>query len=186
LPVNLAVSLHAANDAKRDVLVPINARYPLTLLAEACGEYVEATGRRLSIEWAMIHDVNDQAATRSSCPSSPAPSAPTSTSSPEPHAGLRRARIFRDQGASVPRPLEGLGVNATIRMTRGAEIDAACGQLAASVGSSGSALKVYSRHPSSARDVRMPSWRPARKSSRLSASTVNSPPTMIMSLLSGF
>jgi 23S rRNA (adenine2503-C2)-methyltransferase len=60
LPVNLAVSLHAANDAKRDVLVPLNRRYPLTMLAEACAEYVEATGRRLSIEWAMIHDVNDQ------------------------------------------------------------------------------------------------------------------------------
>ena len=62
LPVNLAVSLHAANDAKRDVLVPLNRRYPLALVAEACAEYVAATGRRLSIEWAMIHDVNDQSA----------------------------------------------------------------------------------------------------------------------------
>jgi len=62
LPVNLAVSLHAANDAKRDVLVPLNRRYPLAMVAEACGEYVAATGRRLSIEWAMIHDVNDQGA----------------------------------------------------------------------------------------------------------------------------
>jgi 23S rRNA (adenine2503-C2)-methyltransferase len=62
LPVNLAVSLHAANDAKRDVLVPLNRRYPLAMVAEACAEYVEATGRRLSIEWAMIHDVNDQGA----------------------------------------------------------------------------------------------------------------------------
>jgi 23S rRNA (adenine2503-C2)-methyltransferase len=44
LPVNLAVSLHAANDEKRDILVPINRRYPLALLAEACGEYVAATG----------------------------------------------------------------------------------------------------------------------------------------------
>ncbi len=60
LPVNLAVSLHAANDEKRDELVPINKRYPLAMLAEACAEYVAATRRRLSIEWAMIHDVNDQ------------------------------------------------------------------------------------------------------------------------------
>src|SRR6202166_4758096 len=60
LPVNLAVSLHAANDEKRDVLVPINKRYPLGDLAAVCAEYVKATGRRLYIEWAMIHDVNDQ------------------------------------------------------------------------------------------------------------------------------
>jgi len=135
LPVNLAVSLHAANDAKRDVLVPINARYPLTLLAEACGEYVATTGRRLSIEWAMIHDVNDQAsdAVELSQFASPLgahvnliPLNPTPGYAVRGSSGTR-VRQFRDQ-------LEGLGVNATIRMTRGAEIDAACGQLAASVG----------------------------------------------------
>src|SRR5580698_9914037 len=47
LPVNLAVSLHAANDEKRDILVPLNKRYPLALLSEACAEYVAASGRRL-------------------------------------------------------------------------------------------------------------------------------------------
>ena len=60
LPVNLAVSLHAANDALRDELVPINRRYPLAVLADACAEYVAASGRRLSIEWAMIDGVNDR------------------------------------------------------------------------------------------------------------------------------
>ena len=60
LPVNLAVSLHAANDDLRDELVPINRRYPLDVLAEACAEYVAASGRRLSIEWAMIDGVNDR------------------------------------------------------------------------------------------------------------------------------
>jgi 23S rRNA (adenine2503-C2)-methyltransferase len=134
LPVNLAVSLHAANDEKRDALVPINKRYPLADLAAACAEYVKATGRRLSIEWAMIHDVNDQesdalelsrfarplGAHVNLIPLNPTPGyAVRGTSS----GGVRR---FRDQ-------LENLGVNATIRMTRGAEIDAACGQLAASV-----------------------------------------------------
>jgi 23S rRNA (adenine2503-C2)-methyltransferase len=134
LPVNLAVSLHAANDEKRDELVPLNKRYPLAELAAACAEYVKATGRRLSIEWAMIHDVNDQesdafelsqfarplGAHVNLIPLNPTPGyAVRGTSS----AGVRR---FRDQ-------LENLGVNATIRMTRGAEIDAACGQLAASV-----------------------------------------------------
>ena len=134
LPVNLAVSLHAANDEKRDALVPINKRYPLADLAAACAEYVKATGRRLSIEWAMIHDVNDQesdalelaqfarplGAHVNLIPLNPTPGyAVRGTSS----GGVRR---FRDQ-------LENLGVNATVRMTRGAEIDAACGQLAASV-----------------------------------------------------
>jgi 23S rRNA (adenine2503-C2)-methyltransferase len=134
LPVNLAVSLHAANDAKRDVLVPLNRRYPLAMVAEACAEYVAATGRRLSIEWAMIHDVNDQGADAAELaqfarplaahvnliPLNPTPGYAVRGSS------ARRVREFRDQ-------LESLGVNATVRMTRGAEIDAACGQLAASV-----------------------------------------------------
>jgi 23S rRNA (adenine2503-C2)-methyltransferase len=134
LPVNLAVSLHAANDAKRDVLVPINKRYPLAVLAEACAEYVAATGRRLSIEWAMIHDVNDQnddamelaafarplGAHVNLIPLNPTPGYAVVGSS------AARVRTFRDQ-------LQALGVNATVRMTRGADIDAACGQLAASV-----------------------------------------------------
>jgi 23S rRNA (adenine2503-C2)-methyltransferase len=134
LPVNLAVSLHAANDEKRDVLVPLNRRYPLALLAEACAAYVEASGRRLSLEWAMIHDVNDQAddaaelaqfarplgAHVNLIPLNPTPGYAVRGSS------AQRVRYFRDQ-------LEVLGVNATVRMTRGAEIDAACGQLAASV-----------------------------------------------------
>jgi 23S rRNA (adenine2503-C2)-methyltransferase len=134
LPVNLAVSLHAANDEKRDVLVPINKRYPLALLSEACAEYVAASGRRLSIEWAMIHDVNDLGSDAAELaafarplgahvnliPLNPTPGYPVRGSS------AARVREFRDQ-------LDSLGVNATVRVTRGADIDAACGQLAASV-----------------------------------------------------
>jgi 23S rRNA (adenine2503-C2)-methyltransferase len=134
LPVNLAVSLHAANDTLRDSLVPINRRYPLALLAEACDEYVRASGRRLSIEWAMIHDVNDRGSDATELaqfarplgahvnliPLNPTPGYAVRGSSPA------RVRNFRDQ-------LESLGVNATVRMTRGADIDAACGQLAAAV-----------------------------------------------------
>ena len=61
--MNLAVSLHAANDVLRDELVPINRRYPLAVLAEACAAYV---GRRppAVIEWAMIDGVNDRRPTR--------------------------------------------------------------------------------------------------------------------------
>ena len=133
LPVNLAVSLHAANDALRDELVPINRRYPLGELAEACAEYVAASGRRLSIEWALIDEVNDRrrditelaafarplAAHVNLIPLNPTPGYPVVGSPPD------RVRDFRDQ-------LAALGVNATIRSTRGAEIDAACGQLAGS------------------------------------------------------
>jgi 23S rRNA (adenine2503-C2)-methyltransferase len=132
LPVNLAVSLHAANDVLRDELVPINRRYPLAMLAEACAEYVAASGRRLSIEWAMIDGVNDRESDATELaafarplgahvnliPLNPTPGYPVVGSPRE------QVRRFRDD-------LTGLGVNATIRVTRGAEIDAACGQLAA-------------------------------------------------------
>src|SRR5271170_3602181 len=133
LPVNLAVSLHAANDELRDELVPINRRYPLDVLAGACADYVAASGRRLSIEWAMIDGINDRGSDAAELaafarplgahvnliPLNPTPGYPVVGSS------RQHVRQFRDQ-------LLALGVNATIRITRGAEIDAACGQLAAS------------------------------------------------------
>jgi 23S rRNA (adenine2503-C2)-methyltransferase len=132
LPVNLAVSLHAANDALRNELVPINRRYPLAELAAACSAYVEASGRRLSIEWALIDGVNDRdldatelaafarplGAHVNLIPLNPTPGYPVVGSPPA------RVRLFRDL-------LAARRVNATIRVTRGAEIDAACGQLAA-------------------------------------------------------
>jgi 23S rRNA (adenine2503-C2)-methyltransferase len=132
LPVNLAVSLHAANDALRNELVPVNRRYPLAQLADACAEYVAASGRRLSIEWALIDGVNDTGSDASELaafarplgahvnliPLNPTPGYPV-VGSP-----LARVRGFRDT-------LTSLGVNATVRVTRGVEIDAACGQLAA-------------------------------------------------------
>ena len=132
LPVNLAVSLHAANDALRDELVPINRRYPLGVLAEACAAYVAASGRRLSIEWAMIDGVNDREVDAAELvafarplgahvnliPLNPTPGYAVVGSPPE------RVRSFRER-------LQSLGTNATIRVTRGVEIDAACGQLAA-------------------------------------------------------
>jgi 23S rRNA (adenine2503-C2)-methyltransferase len=132
LPVNLAVSLHAANDQLRDELVPLNRRYPLAALAEACRTYVAATGRRLSFEWALIDGVNDRAldaeelaayarplrAHVNLIPLNPTPGYLVRGTPPG------RVREFR-------RRLEHLGVNATVRATRGGEIDAACGQLAA-------------------------------------------------------
>jgi 23S rRNA (adenine2503-C2)-methyltransferase len=135
LPVNLAVSLHAANDELRDQLVPLNRRYPLADLLEACRGYLAAKGRRLSFEWALIDGVNDRpvdadelalcarplGAHVNLIPLNPTPRYPTRGTPP---AGVR---AFRDR-------LRAQGVNATVRRNRGTDIDAACGQLAARVG----------------------------------------------------
>jgi 23S rRNA (adenine2503-C2)-methyltransferase len=134
LPVNLAVSLHAANDRLRDELVPINKRYPIDDLMSACADYLAAKGRRLSFEWAMIDGINDRSSDATELaklcrrfhlpahvnliPLNPTPGYPT-VGSP-----LKRVHEFRDS-------LEALGVNATVRRNRGTDIDAACGQLAA-------------------------------------------------------
>lgn len=132
LPVNLAVSLHLADDDRRNELVPINRRYPLAVLSDACAEYIDATHRRLSLEWAMIDGVNDTdvdveqlaafarplRAHVNLIPLNRTPAYPTSGSSPE------RVRSFRAA-------LERQGINATIRANRGNDIDAACGQLRA-------------------------------------------------------
>ena len=132
LPVNLAVSLHAANDELRDELVPINRRYPLGVLMEACEEYLAAKRRRLSFEWALIDGVNDRdtdatelaglalplGAHVNLIPLNPTPGYLTRGTPP------RRVSEFRNR-------LRSLGVNATVRRNRGTDIDAACGQLAA-------------------------------------------------------
>ncbi len=132
LPVNLAVSLHAANDALRDRLVPINRRYPLGELAEACAAYVGATGRRLSIEWAMIDGTNDRPSDMAELARFARPLGahvnliPLNATPGYPVRGSPPLRV-----AGARQELERLGVRTTIRSTRGAEIDAACGQLAA-------------------------------------------------------
>ena len=132
LPVNLAVSLHAADDELRDELVPINRRYPLAELVEACEAWIAAKGRRLSFEWALIDGVNDRRSDAARLaalarplrahvnliPLNPTPGYLTRGTPPQ------GVRAF----ASL---LRSLGVNATVRRNRGTGIDAACGQLAA-------------------------------------------------------
>ena len=132
LPANLAVSLHAANDTLRNELVPINRRYPLAQLADACREYLGHRNRRLSFEWAMIDSVNDRPtdarelaaiardlrAHVNLIPLNPTEGFAT-IGSP-----LARVHEFRDD-------LVARGVNATVRQNRGTDIDAACGQLRA-------------------------------------------------------
>ncbi|HVL04848.1 MAG TPA: 23S rRNA (adenine(2503)-C(2))-methyltransferase RlmN [Acidimicrobiales bacterium] len=132
LPVNLAVSLHAANDELRDSMVPINRRYPLAAVVEACEAWVASRNRRLSFEWALIDGVNDRPSDAAELATVARPLAahvnliplnptPGYLARGTPPAGVR---AFRDR-------LVAAGVNATIRRNRGTDIAAACGQLAA-------------------------------------------------------
>ncbi len=128
--VGLAVSLHAADDELRSSILPINKRYPLAEVEAAAARYYEAKGRRVSIEWTMLAGVNDTIDQAEKL----APIARRLKA----HVNLiamNPTPLSLDQPS--PRPvieafaarLEELGVNVTIRNTRGQEIDAACGQL---------------------------------------------------------
>jgi 23S rRNA (adenine2503-C2)-methyltransferase len=135
LPVNLAVSLHLANDAERDELVPINRRYPLDVLAEACADYVDATHRRLSFEWALIDGVNDTDRHARELADYARPLRAHVNLIPlNPTPGYAVRGTPRNRVDAFTARLGDLGINATIRRTRGTEIDAACGQLRASHG----------------------------------------------------
>lgn len=130
IQVGLAVSLHAANDALRDSLVPINKRYPIRKLMEACEEYIDATHRRLSFEWAMIEDTNDSIRDAQELASLARPLGahvnliPLNRTPDYPTSGSTREVIERFMAE-----LRDAGVNVTLRDTRGSDIDAACGQL---------------------------------------------------------
>ncbi len=137
LPVTLAVSLHAATDELRNELVPINTRWPLHDVVDAAWEYAKTTKRRVSIEYAMMRDINDSVdqARRLAAllrrrgdwgwfhvnliPLNPTPGSKWTAS--------RK----RDEKAFIA-TLSEQGVPVTLRDTRGQEIDGACGQLAAS------------------------------------------------------
>jgi 23S rRNA (adenine2503-C2)-methyltransferase len=132
LGVTLAVSLHAPDDELRDTLVPVNTRWKVSEVLEAADAYAARTGRRYSIEYAMIRDVNDQPwradllgdlladrlAHVNLIPLNPTPGSEWDAS-PKP---VEREFVRR---------LEAHGVAVTVRDTRGREIDGACGQLAA-------------------------------------------------------
>jgi 23S rRNA (adenine2503-C2)-methyltransferase len=133
--VNLAVSLHAADDEVRTAMMPVNKKYNLDEVLAACREYVELTGRRVTFEWALIQGVNDtpeQARLLARrlkgllCHVNAIPLNPTQAYQGQ-ASSLERARAFRQI-------LERAGVPCTIRLRRGIDIQAGCGQLAGSVG----------------------------------------------------
>lgn len=137
--VNLAVSLHAATDDLRSQLLPINRRYPLSVLMLACRDYVRHTGRRLSFEWALIRGLNDtpeQAEALAglleglNCHVNLIPLNPTKKYPGEP-TQRERASAFSDH-------LVRRGIACTIRLRRGIDIQAGCGQLATEASTPGS------------------------------------------------
>jgi 23S rRNA (adenine2503-C2)-methyltransferase len=136
LPVTLALSLHAPDDELRNELVPVNNRWNVAEAVQAAYEYAETTRRRVSVEYALIKDVNDQAwradmladvltsvgawgwVHANLIPLNPTP-------------GSKWTASRRADEAEFVRRLQARGVPTTVRDTRGREIDGACGQLAA-------------------------------------------------------
>ena len=135
IPVTLALSLHAPDDALRDELVPINTRWKVDEAIDAAYRYFQATGRRVSIEYALIRDINDQAwradllgdklnaRGRGWVHVNPIPLNPT------PGSKWTAARKGVEQ--QFVERLRAHGIATTVRDTRGSDIDGACGQLAA-------------------------------------------------------
>ncbi|MDE6031651.1 MAG: 23S rRNA (adenine(2503)-C(2))-methyltransferase RlmN, partial [Oscillospiraceae bacterium] len=126
--LTLSVSLHAATDEKRSEIMPVNRRYGLEKLMTACREYFKKTGRRISFEYSLIEGVND-----------------TEQSARELikllggmncHVNLIPINEIRERDYKKSRYVESFqkklisaGINATVRRTLGADINAACGQL---------------------------------------------------------
>jgi len=143
-PVALAVSLHAPDDALRDDLVPLNLKYPLAELLQACARYLEAAPRDfITFEYCMLDGVNDSDAharrlvdlVRGRSPCAPGVSLSCKFNlipfNPFPASGLRRSNPERV--AAFAGWLQEAGYVTTVRKTRGDDIDAACGQLAGEV-----------------------------------------------------
>ena len=132
MALTLAVSLHAANDETRNELVPLNRRYPLERLRQACATWVELTGRRLSFEWALIDGVNDTDRAMQELARYAAPLGAHVNLIPlNPTPGYLVVGSSASRVAHCRDLLVSHGVNATVRHTRGRSIAAACGQLAA-------------------------------------------------------
>jgi 23S rRNA (adenine2503-C2)-methyltransferase len=134
LPVTLAVSLHAPDDALRSTLVPLNHRYPIAEVLDAAADVAGASGRRVTFEYAGIAGVNDQPRHAESL---------ARLLGSWPGVGGAHVNLiplnptggFPGRASALPalhdfaRRLRARGVTATVRRTRGADIDAACGQL---------------------------------------------------------
>ncbi len=137
LPLRLALSLHAADEALRTELMPVNARYPLADVMEACRAFYARKRRRVFVEYVMLAGINDryeQAVALAKLLGPTGPDDPrmfkVNLIPYNPTASLYNGSS-REAIAAFKAALEERGVQATVRLTRGRDIDAACGQLAA-------------------------------------------------------
>ena len=150
MPLRLAVSLHAPEDGLRSELMPVNERYPLAEVIAACRAFYERRRRRVFVEYVMLAGVNDryeQALALADLLASPSPrplsGASGTATRPRAPRGIFKVNLipynptgsdFRgsspDSIAAFRAALEQRGVPCTVRLTRGRQIDAACGQLA--------------------------------------------------------
>jgi 23S rRNA (adenine2503-C2)-methyltransferase len=130
LQINLAVSLHAANDDLRTQLAPINHRYPIAEVMAAVKEYIDRTKRRVTFEYALMEGVNDTPAHARElagllkgllCHVNLIPLNPVAESPYQPSSA--------ENAAAFQTILTARGIAATVRMRRGIDIDAGCGQL---------------------------------------------------------
>lgn len=129
LGITLSVSLHAANNEKRNEIMPVNQKYPIERLIKACDDYFKTTGRRISFEFSLIKGVNDDIATARELIALLKPLGVC-------HVNLIPINEIREGGykksefaAEFKKILCEGGINATVRRTLGADIEAACGQL---------------------------------------------------------
>ncbi|MFC4100993.1 23S rRNA (adenine(2503)-C(2))-methyltransferase RlmN [Paenibacillus xanthanilyticus] len=130
--INLAISIHAPNDALRSKLMPVNRRFPFEEVIEACRYYLAKTGRRITFEYALIGGVNDQNEHAEELASVLKDMLCHVNLIPVNHVPERRyVRTPRDQIFEFQRILERNNINATIRREQGHDIAAACGQLRA-------------------------------------------------------
>ncbi|MGO9750613.1 MAG: 23S rRNA (adenine(2503)-C(2))-methyltransferase RlmN [Solirubrobacteraceae bacterium] len=130
MPLRLALSLHSADDALRTELMPVNARYPLADVIEACEAFYASKRRMVFVEYVMLAGVNDTHAQAAALAAALDPKTfkvnlipYNPTGSPYQGSSPKAIEAFRAE-------LERRGLGATVRLTRGREIDAACGQLA--------------------------------------------------------
>ena len=134
LTVRLAVSLHAPDDEARDELVPVNRRWKVAEVLEAAWDYAATTGRRVSIEYALIRDINDQPWRADLLGSLLAGHLVHVNLIPlNPTPGSKWTALRPGVQEEFVRRIADHGVAVTVRDTRGREIDGACGQLAATV-----------------------------------------------------
>jgi 23S rRNA (adenine2503-C2)-methyltransferase len=139
MPMRLALSLHAPEETLRSELMPVNERYPLTDVLEACRAFYARKHRRVFVEYVMLAGINDRYEQALELARLLSPRSASETQmfkvnlipynpTDSPYHGSGRESI-----AAFKAALEQHGIEATVRLTRGREIDAACGQLAASV-----------------------------------------------------